>query len=65
VFDLHRTPQLAAPTLLIVGDVVRLADSAEMVEQFAVPGPPLGSDSLLPGAMFQDVPLAGATPESR
>ena len=26
VLDLHRAPQLAAPTLLVVGEVVRLAD---------------------------------------
>src|SRR5712691_4198436 len=37
VLDLHRTPQLAAPTLLVVGEVVRLADPAAMVDGFAMP----------------------------
>ena len=36
VLDLHRAPQLAAPTLLVVGEVVRLADPAAVVEEFAV-----------------------------
>ncbi len=35
VIGLHRAPQLAAPTLLVVGEVVRLADPASLVEPFA------------------------------
>ena len=35
VLDLHRAPQLAAPTLLVVGEVVSLADPAAMVEGVA------------------------------
>jgi uroporphyrin-III C-methyltransferase len=35
--ELHRAPQLAAPALLIVGEVVRLADPAMLTEQFGVP----------------------------
>ena len=31
ILHLHRTPQLASPTLLVVGDVVRLADPAAVV----------------------------------
>jgi uroporphyrin-III C-methyltransferase len=65
VLDLHRAPQLAAPTLLVVGEVVRLADPAAMVDEFVVPGLPPGSDRLLPVAIFQDIPLAGATPGSK
>ncbi len=65
VLDLHRAPQLAAPTLLVVGEVVRLADPAAMVDEFVVPGLPPGNDSLLPVAIFQDIPLAGATPGSK
>jgi uroporphyrin-III C-methyltransferase len=39
ISDLHRAPQLPAPTLLIVGEVVRFADLAVFVEQLpAVPG---------------------------
>jgi uroporphyrin-III C-methyltransferase len=37
VLDLHRSPQLAAPTLLVVGEVVRLADPVAMVEEFVIP----------------------------
>jgi len=57
VLDLHRAPQLAAPTLLVVGEVVRLADPAAVVEEFMMPEfpaapfqtihsqvPPLGAD---------------------
>jgi siroheme synthase len=35
VLELHRAPQLPAPTLLVVGEVVRLADPAAAIEQFA------------------------------
>ena len=65
VLDLRRAPQLAAPTLLVVGDVVVLADPAAMVDEFVVPGLPPGNDSLLPAAIFQNVLPGGATPGSR
>jgi len=65
VLDLRRAPQLAAPTLLVVGEVVGLADPAAMVDEFVLPSLPLENDSLLPMAIFQNIPLAGATPGSR
>ena len=65
VLALHRAPQLSAPTLLVVGEVARLADPAATVEQFVVPGLPLAHDGLLPATLFQDIPLAGAAPGSR
>src|ERR1039457_4669471 len=65
VLDLRCAPQLAAPTLLVVGEVVGLADPAAMVDEFVVPDLPPGNDSLHPMAIFQDIPLAAATPESR
>jgi uroporphyrin-III C-methyltransferase len=34
VADLHRSPQLPAPTLLVVGEVVRFADSALLADEF-------------------------------
>ncbi|HKM47403.1 MAG TPA: uroporphyrinogen-III C-methyltransferase [Terriglobales bacterium] len=37
VLDLHRAPQLAAPTLLVVGEVVRLADAATVAEELVLP----------------------------
>jgi uroporphyrin-III C-methyltransferase len=46
---LHRTPHLAAPTLLVVGEVVALADSASQV-----------AEQLLPAVLFLDVPFATA-----
>ena len=65
VLDLHRAPQLAAPTLLVVGEVVGLADPAAMVDEFVLPSLPPGDDRLLPVALSQDIPLGGATPGSR
>ena len=53
VLDLHRAPQLAAPTLLVVGEVVRLADPAALVEGFAMPDVSKANDSLRPPALFK------------
>jgi uroporphyrin-III C-methyltransferase len=53
VLDLHRSPQLAAPTLLVVGEVVRLADPAALVEGFVVPDVAKGYDGLRPPALFK------------
>ena len=53
VADLHRTPQLAAPTLLVVGEVVRMADPAALVEGFAMPDGAKAHDGLRPPALFK------------
>jgi uroporphyrin-III C-methyltransferase len=53
VLDLHRTPQLAAPTLLVVGEVVRLADPAALVEGFVVPDVAQANDGLRPLTLFK------------
>ena len=53
VLDLHRTPQLAAPTLLVVGEVVRMADPAALVEGFAMPDASKAHDGLRPSALFK------------
>jgi uroporphyrin-III C-methyltransferase len=53
VLDLHRAPQLAAPTLLVVGEVVRLADPAALVEGFVIPDMSKGNDGLRPPALFK------------
>jgi uroporphyrin-III C-methyltransferase len=45
IFDLHRAPQLASPTLLVVGEVVRLADSAAAISGL-FPDAMLANDSL-------------------
>ncbi len=58
VADLHRAPQLAAPTLLVVGEVVRLTDPASLVEPFA------GSDwqqNILPSSAYDGVPAVHAS----
>jgi uroporphyrin-III C-methyltransferase len=38
IADLPRSPKLAAPTLLVVGEVVRLADPVNLAQSFEVPG---------------------------
>jgi uroporphyrin-III C-methyltransferase len=53
VLDLHRTPQLAAPTLLVVGEVVRMADPAALVEGFVVPDMSKGNDGSRPPELFK------------
>jgi uroporphyrin-III C-methyltransferase len=67
VLDLHRAPQLASPTLLVVGEVVRLADPAAVAQEFVVPDLPPGKDSLFPAALFKtfhsQAPRLGADEE--
>jgi uroporphyrin-III C-methyltransferase len=53
VLDLHRTPQLAAPTLLVVGEVVRMVDPATLVERFTMPDVAKANDGLRPLALFK------------
>jgi uroporphyrin-III C-methyltransferase len=53
VLDLHRAPQLASPTLLVVGEVVRLSDPTAVAEEFVVPDLSPGKDGLLPVALFK------------
>jgi uroporphyrin-III C-methyltransferase len=53
VLDLDRSPQLAAPTLLVVGEVVRMADPAALVEGFVMPDLSKGNDGLRSPALFK------------
>jgi len=53
VLDLHHSPQLAAPTLLVVGEVVQLTDPAVLVEGFVMPDVSKGNDGLRPPALFK------------
>jgi uroporphyrin-III C-methyltransferase len=55
VLDLHRAPQLVAPTLLVVGEVVGLADPAALAMEFAMPELLQRKSSLLPGAVFKTI----------
>jgi uroporphyrin-III C-methyltransferase len=60
VSDLHRAPQLAAPTLLVVGQVVSLADPAALVEGFALTGSP-PKDELSPATSLETVSFPART----
>jgi len=53
VLNLHRAPQLAAPTLLVVGEVVRLADPAALAEGFVIPDASRASDALSALTLFK------------
>lgn len=50
--ELHRSPKLAAPTLLVVGEVVRFADPVVLANQFGMLGVAAIDDSPLPSALF-------------
>jgi uroporphyrin-III C-methyltransferase len=47
VEDLHTSPRLPSPTLLVVGEVVRLAKPAALHQQFAWPNAPASTSSIL------------------
>jgi uroporphyrin-III C-methyltransferase len=64
VNELHRSPPLAAPTLLVVGEVVRLSDPAAIVEGFVTPNLSSVDDSRVPLALSNDIVLPG-NPGSR
>jgi uroporphyrin-III C-methyltransferase len=63
--NLHRAPRLVAPTLIVVGEVVRVVDPTAVVADFVVPSPPLAHEGLIPATLFQSIPLAGAAQEGR
>ena len=48
IADLRRAPHLASPTLLVVGEVVRLADPAALTREFVVPAIAENNDSIPP-----------------
>jgi uroporphyrin-III C-methyltransferase len=54
VAELHRSPKLAAPTLLVVGEVVRFADPAAIAHDFVIPTASAGSDHARSVAVFED-----------
>jgi uroporphyrin-III C-methyltransferase len=66
VLDLHRAPHLASPTLLIVGEVVRLIDPAALVTGLAMPDISSDKDGRLPVTVLNSVrsnPVVGADEE--
>ena len=60
VARLHRAPQLAAPALLIVGEVVRFADPAAVVNEFVMPPAEEEQADSRPLQAFKTFPLQGA-----
>ena len=52
IAELAGTPQLAAPTLLVVGEVVRFADPAVLTQEFGLPGLPAENNSAFPAALL-------------
>src|ERR1035438_6201464 len=63
VADLHRAPHLPAPTLLVVGDVVNLADPAAVMDEFLIPQLSPGIGAVLPAAAASQMPSSGADEE--
>jgi uroporphyrin-III C-methyltransferase len=59
VAELHRSPRLAAPTLLVVGEVVRFADPVALVQQFAGPSSSTDRNTHIPSVL-----LAEASPDT-
>jgi len=54
VSGLPAVPQLPAPTLLVVGEVVRFADPASLVQEFVVPTVAAGTEGAVPAALFAE-----------
>jgi uroporphyrin-III C-methyltransferase len=59
--NLHRAPQLAAPTVLIVGEVVHFANAASVVEKFVIPQTADQTSAILPLQLSEDFRLAAST----
>jgi uroporphyrin-III C-methyltransferase len=61
IAELHRSPKLPAPTLLVVGEVVRLADPLAFAQEFATPSIPallIGDSSAADVRTNNEEPLA-------
>ena len=58
--ELTRAPQLAAPTLLVVGEVVRFADPALLSQDFVVPTISAGEEATAKVALFAATQFAGS-----
>ncbi len=53
IAELHRSPMLAAPSLLVVGEVVRFSDPATLVQQFGVSHISAANNRSLPAALAE------------
>ena len=56
IAGLPAAPQLSAPTLLVVGEVVRFADAASLAHEFVVPTAVAQSSSAATSPLFADFP---------
>ena len=61
IAGLHGAPQLVAPTLLVVGEVVRLADPAVFTQDVVVPAISADSERALPAALFAEFGIGEET----
>lgn len=52
IAELQGSPRLAAPTLLVVGEVVRFVDPVSLAQQFSAPDISAINDNALPAALF-------------
>ena len=56
VSELRTSPELPAPTLLVVGEVVRFADRVSLANEFFVPTNVETAGPVMPAALFADAP---------
>ena len=56
VSELRTSPNLPAPTLLVVGEVVRFADPASLAKDFLIPPDVEAAERVMPAALFADSP---------
>jgi len=54
VRELYRSGKLAAPTLLVVGEVVRFADAAELAEEIGVPAYSTDNERVFPAGVLRE-----------
>jgi len=63
VSQLRTSPDLPAPTLLVVGEVVRFADPASLAQEFLIPTAVETAAGSMPAALFADSPYQIAETE--
>jgi hypothetical protein len=56
VSELSTAPEFPAPTLLVVGEVVRFADPALLANEFVIPSEIEGDRAAVTAALFADFP---------
>ena len=54
ISELQRSPKLAAPTLVVVGEVVRFADPVAFAQNFGLPVISAENDAVVPASLFAD-----------